>query len=165
MNKQHHYNTELRWTGNRGSGTSHYSSFDRSHSIKVKDKPEIKGSSDPAFKGDYTKYNPEELFLSALSACHMLWYLHLCARENVIVLGYSDQAIATMVETPDGGGKFTSATLKPSVVIDHQSMYDKALELHQKAGERCFIANSVNFKVEYQTQCRLVDPTKESDML
>lgn len=156
MNKQHHYSTTVHWTGNHGTGTSDYKAFERSHTIKVTGKPDIQGSSDPSFRGDPTKHNPEELFLSSLSSCHMLWYLHLCAVNGVQVVNYIDQAIATMEETKDGGGKFTKVILKPRVVVTDISMFDQALDLHKLANKKCFIANSVNFTVDHKPSCELM---------
>ena len=155
MNKQHHYSTTIHWTGNQGTGTSNYKAFERSHTITVSGKPDIQGSSDPSFRGDSTKYNPEELFLSSLSSCHMLWYLHLCAVNGIQVVDYKDPAIATMEETKDGSGKFTKVVLNPRVVVTDISMFDKALALHKQANEKCFIANSVNFTVDHKASCEL----------
>jgi organic hydroperoxide reductase OsmC/OhrA len=155
MSKQHHYTTGLRWTGNQGTGTSNYKDFQRSHSIKVSGKPEIQGSSDPSFRGDKTKYNPEELFLSSLSSCHMLWYLHLCAVNEVRVVDYTDQATATMEENTDGGGKFIEVILHPKVIVEEQGMIEKAMALHKEANEKCFIANSVNFTVIHRPSCKV----------
>ena len=153
MNKQHNYSLAVRWTGNNGTGTSGYAAFERSHSIHIDNKSEILGSSDPAFRGDKTKHNPEELFLASISSCHMLWYLHLCAVAGVIVTDYIDHATAIMNETADGGGKFTEATLNPIVTITDISMTEKANELHKKANELCFIANSLNFPVHHKPTC------------
>src|SRR5476651_1890681 len=109
MAKAHHYKITTNWTGNTGPGTSGYTDYDRSHTIVAEGKVEIACSSDPAFRGDKTKYNPEEMFLASLSSCHMLWYLHLCAEAGVVVTGYTDYASGTMTET-DGGGHFTQVT-------------------------------------------------------
>jgi organic hydroperoxide reductase OsmC/OhrA len=149
MNRTHHYKTTIKWTGNTGTGTSGYKEFERSHSILVDNKVEILGSSDPAFRGDSTKHNPEELLVSSLSACHLLWYLHLCSEAGVIVLDYSDSATGIMVETSNGGGQFTEVTLNPTVIVKENSMVNKANELHKKANELCYIANSVNFPVKH----------------
>ncbi len=64
----------------------------------------ISGSSDPAFLGDPEKYNPEELLLSSISSCHMLWYLHLCTSHNVVVTTYFDHAEGVMEELENGSG-------------------------------------------------------------
>ena len=153
MNKQHNYRLSIEWTGNTGNGTSGYRSYERSHSIQVENKPDILASSDPAFSGDKTKYNPEELFLASLSSCHMLWYLHLCSEAGVQVVEYKDEAKGTMTETDAGGGHFTEVVLNPIVTVTDDSMIAKANELHKKANELCFIANSVNFTVHHKPIC------------
>ncbi len=153
MKKQHDYFTIIRWIGNKGKGTSNYREFERSHIISVENKPDIPGSSDTAYRGDKTKYNPEELLVASLSACHMLWYLHLCSEAGVIVVDYVDNPTGTMVEDSDGGGHFTEVVLNPIVTVTERSMIEKANELHKKANELCFIANSVNFKVGHQPTC------------
>lgn len=146
----HHYNIQTTWTGNRGEGTRDYRSYDRSHVISIDGKADIQGSSDPSFRGDKSKHTPEDLFVSTLSTCHMLWYLHLCAVNGVIVLEYTDQATGTMEEDPNGSGRFTSVTLKPEVLVADQSMIEKANELHHEAHKMCFIANSVNFEIAHE---------------
>lgn len=151
--KQHNYTTTVKWTGNKGTGTSNYREFERSHIVSVDSKPDISCSSDPAFRGDKTKYNPEELLVASLSSCHMLWYLHLCSEAGVIVIDYIDNAIGTMIETSNGGGRFTEVVLNPIVTVNESSMIEKANELHKKANALCFIANSVNFKVEHRSSC------------
>ena len=149
MTKQHHYQATVKWTGNKGQGTSNYRAYERSHTIAIGGKQDIAGSSDSAFRGDKTMHNPEELLLASLSACHLLWYLHLCSEAGVIVTDYTDNATGTMTETANGGGHFTEVTLHPAVTVKAQSMIDQAYELHKKANELCFIANSVNFPVHH----------------
>ena len=156
MNKEHNYQLTVKWTGNLGQGTSNYRSFERSHIIMVNNKPDILGSSDPAFRGDRSKYNPEELLVASLSSCHMLWYLHLCAEKGIVVTDYIDQATGTMFETLNGGGRFKEVTLNPIVIVEEPSMISKAIELHKRANELCFIANSVNFPVLHKTEVRAV---------
>lgn len=153
MKTEHRYFLTVRWTGNTGSGTASYRSYERAHTIQIQGKPDIEGSSDPSFRGDKSKHNPEEMLLSALSSCHMLSYLHLCAVNGVLVTDYVDQATGTMGETPDGGGHFIQATLHPVVTVANATMIDKANELHKKASELCFIANSVNFPVHHEPVC------------
>lgn len=147
MSKKHIYNTNLVWTGNTGDGTKTYKGYSRAHEISIEGKPPIGGSSDPYFNGDASRYNPEELLVAALSACHMLYYLHLCADAKIVVVDYRDSAAGVMVETANGGGHFTKVTLKPRVLITKESNADLANELHHKAHELCFIAGSVNFPV------------------
>jgi len=149
MNKEHHYSTSIEWTGNKGTGTSGYRNYGRSYTISIENKVTIDGSSDPAFRGDKTKHNPEELFLASLSSCHMLWYLHFCSEAGVILTEYTDKATGIMAETANGSGHFTEVTLHPEIIVTDESMIEKAVELHQKANEFCFIANSVNFKVKH----------------
>ena len=149
MKKEHFYRIEVEWTGNKGTGTSSYKAYDRSHTIKAENKTEILCSSDPYFLGDKSKYNPEEMLLASLSACHMLWYLHLCAEAGIIVLEYTDKAMGIMTLKADGGGHFEKVILFPVVTITGIKMVDKALALHKKANELCFIANSVNFPISH----------------
>lgn len=153
MERQHTYNAVVKWTGNTGTGTANYKKYERSHSVFVDNKPPVLCSSDPAFRGDKTKYNPEELLVASLSSCHMLWYLHLCSVDGVVVIDYVDKATGTMIETAEGGGHFSEVVLNPVVVIENFSDIKKANELHQKAHELCFIANSVNFKVHHNPTC------------
>ncbi len=146
--KNHNYEIKVEWTGNEGKGTLNYKSYNRNHKIIGHGKyDDIKGSSDPSFLGDKTRYNPEDLFLSSLSACHMLWYLHLCSVNKIIVTEYIDRAKGVMEETKNGSGKFTSVTLNPEVKITDKNRIEKANELHEEANKMCFIANSCNFKI------------------
>ena len=154
---QHLYNIALEWTGNAGSGTLNYKSYERSHTIQAKGKQIIFGSSDPAFRGNPTEYNPEELFTAALSSCHMLWYLHLCAVNNIVVLEYTDSSIGTMEEADDGSGKFSEVLLQPIVTVKEESMVAKANELHHEANKMCFLARSCNFPVRHKPEARVKD--------
>ncbi|WP_443937476.1 OsmC family protein [Pedobacter sp. MW01-1-1] len=153
MSKQHLYSATVTWTGNKGSGTMDYRSYDRDYTISVEGKPEIMGSSDSVFLGDKTKYNPEDLLLAAISSCHMLWYLHLCSKNEIIVIDYKDQATGTMEEIADGSGKFKEVTLQPQVLIADKAKIELAQSLHSEAGKMCFIANSLNFPIHYQANC------------
>lgn len=153
MKRQHNYSATIKWTGNKGKGTSNYKEFERSHIISINNKPNILCSSDPAFLGDKTKYNPEELLLASLSSCHMLWYLHLCSESNIIVTKYVDNPTGIMIEKLNGSGYFSEVSLNPTIIVTENSMIEKAIELHKKANELCFIANSVNFKVFHNPNC------------
>lgn len=148
---QHQFHATIKWTGNQGTGTSGYRAYNRNHLITGAFKSaDILGSSDAVFRGDKTRYNPEELLVASLSSCHMLWYLHLCAEAGVIVVDYQDHASGTMLITEDGGGYFTEVTLRPEVTLTDPAMQEKALHLHEKAHALCFIANSVKFPVYHQ---------------
>lgn len=153
MPKLHQYQTSLTWAGNKGSGTMDYRSYDRSYVISIDQKPDILGSSDSAFLGDKNKHNPEDLLVSSLSACHMLWYLHLCSQHGIIVLDYKDNAVGQMSEDADGSGRFTEVVLHPTVVIASEADIEKANALHAEANKMCFIANSCNFPVKHEPKC------------
>ncbi len=157
MTKNHSYQIEVQWTGNTGEGTQSYRAYERSHQIKAGDKPLILGSSDPSFRGDKTKYNPEELLVASLASCHMLWYLHLCSEAKIIVVDYSDRAVGKMIETQDGGGRFTEVILKPVVTITSTSDRTVATSLHEQAHHLCFIANSVNFPLRCEPSIAILN--------
>jgi organic hydroperoxide reductase OsmC/OhrA len=146
----HQYKATTTWTGNRGKGTAGYTAYDRSHEISIDGKNTISASSDPAFRGDRTKHNPEEFLVSSLSSCHMLWYLHLCAEKGIVVTDYVDEASGSMEENSDGSGQFTEVTLRPKVTVADKAMIQQATELHHKANEMCFIARSVKFPVHHK---------------
>jgi len=145
--KQHRYEVQVVWTGNAGDGTASWRGYRRDHEIRAAGKPAIDGSSDPAFRGDPARWNPEELLVASLSACHKLWYLGLCAQAGIVVTAYEDAAEGVMAEETGGAGQFTAVTLRPRVTITAQDGLQKALDLHHKAHEMCFIARSVNFPV------------------
>jgi organic hydroperoxide reductase OsmC/OhrA len=155
MSKRHAYVVEVAWQDLSGQGTRSYASYTRDHVIVAAGKPEIAASSDPSFRGDARRYNPEELLLASLASCHMLWYLHLCAVNEISVLEYRDEALGVMHETEDGSGAFTSATLRPRVQIAVGADPALAMALHEQAHERCFIARSVNFPVHCEAQLNL----------
>jgi organic hydroperoxide reductase OsmC/OhrA len=147
VDKQHHYAVQVIWTGNSGTGTGSYRGYERAYDISAEGKPTIDGSSDPAFRGDSARWNPEELLVASLSACHKLWYLGLCAQAGVVVNSYRDAAEGVVVEQANGAGQFTSVVLRPHVTISAASDAVKARELHRQAHAMCFIARSVNFPV------------------
>jgi organic hydroperoxide reductase OsmC/OhrA len=155
MEKEHYYNATVVWTGNKGEGTTNYRSYDRDHIISVKGKPDIPGSSDPAFRGSTARYNPEEMLVASLSTCHMLWYLHLCAVNQVVVTEYRDEARGIMLETDDGGGRFKEVVLYPLVTVSEAAMQERAAKLHHEAHRLCYIANSVNFPVRHEPSARV----------
>ena len=150
MAREHVYNITVQWTGNQGSGTSAYNAYSRDHIIEASDKPPIEGSSDPAFRGNFSRYNPEDLLVASLSACHMLWYLHLCAEAGIIVISYVDEAEGVMEEVKGGSGRFVRVTLRPKVMVEAGADLGRAESLHHEASRKCFIANSVNFPVAHE---------------
>ncbi|WP_213878602.1 OsmC family protein [Pseudomonas sp. dw_358] len=154
---QHDYQVQVVWTGNTGNGTASYRGYSRAHQLHAEGKPLIEGSADPAFRGDSTCWNPEELLVASLAACHKLWYLGLCAEAGVCVLAYADNALGTMVEERDGAGQFSSVVLRPRIVLAPGSDLEKARALHHVAHEKCFIARSVNFAVRHEALMTLGD--------
>lgn len=157
MSKLHTYNAKIQWTGNNGSGTSGYTAYSRSHTVSIHQKQDLLCSSDPIFRGDNTKHNPEDLFLTSIASCHMLWFLHLCADEGIIVVDYFDNAEGVMHISDTGGGFFKEVTLYPNVTIIDGSMIEKANSLHRLANQKCFIANSCNFTIRHQPTCQSQD--------
>jgi organic hydroperoxide reductase OsmC/OhrA len=148
---EHKYSVSVQWTGNKGSGTSGYREYGRNHVIRAGNKPDILGSSDSAFLGDAARWNPEDLLIASVSACHQLWYLHLCADAGIAVLDYVDNAEGTMLDSPQLG-RFSQIVLRPSVIIREGDDRGLAERLHHAAHEKCYVANSVNFPI-------LLEPT------
>ena len=147
--RQHQYQVTNRWTGNLGAGTGNYRAYSRSYEIFAAGKSAvIPGSSDPLYRGDRTRYNPEELLLGSLSGCHMLWVLHLCADAGIVVTEYEDQPEGEVVEEPDGSGHFTRVVLHPRMTITDAGRIGDAAEVHKRAHHFCAMAQSVNFPVE-----------------
>lgn len=152
MKRIHRYTASVEWKGNLGNGTLDYKSYSRNHNIALPGKPVIPASSDPSFRGDPSRYTPEDLLVSSLASCHMLWYLHLCAVNGVVVLDYQDSAEGEMSENADGSGEFIKVTLRPRVTVSKAAMFEKARSLHEEAHRLCFIARSVNFPVHHDPE-------------
>lgn len=140
------FTSQIEWTGNRGTGTSGYQAYDRTWSVRTPGKPEISCSNDPALGGDPTLHNPEDMLLNALSACHMLWFLHLASDARVVVTAYRDTPEGVGESDPSGAGRFLSATLKPEITLDRGTP-ETADAIHNRIHEVCYIARSVNFPV------------------
>lgn len=155
--KRHTYKARILWDGAADGPAQTYKGYSRDHTIKIDGKADLAGSSDPGFRGDASRHNPEDLLVASLSACHMLWYLHLCTVNGISVHVYEDDAAGTMEETPDGGGRFTNVTLKPRIVISPADKAQQATELHKQAHKNCFIANSVNFPVTHEPEIRVAE--------
>jgi len=133
-------------------GTEDYRAYDRDHAIGALAKPSIEGSADAAFRGDPSRWNPEELLVASISACHKLWYLHLCAVAGVCVLAYEDNAEGLMEEDDNGGGRFVQVILRPRISLRAGGDVKLAARLHHDAHEKCFIANSVNFPILFKPE-------------
>jgi organic hydroperoxide reductase OsmC/OhrA len=153
VHDEHHFATTLKWTGNRGSGTSTYRAYGRDHEIAAPGKTvAIPASSTPVFRGERDRYNPEELLIAALSGCHMLWFLHLCAEAGIAVTAYGDDAEGIVHMNSDGSGEFTEVVLHPRAEYAQPPPREKIDALHHRAHELCFIARSVNFPVRCQAE-------------
>lgn len=155
MAHEHNYKLTAEWTGNKGDGTKNVRTYDRSHTVSIQGKPDLFLTTDNTAVGDKSKLNPEDLLVSALSSCHMLSYLYLCSLEGVIITSYLDNATGIMIENESGDGKFKEVTLNPIVSVIEVSMVEKAIALHHKAHEICYIANSVNFEVKCNPTCTI----------
>jgi organic hydroperoxide reductase OsmC/OhrA len=155
MHKSERFSVTTTWTGNQGSGTSTYRAYGRDHHIHAGGKEAaIPGSSAAGFRGDAGRYNPEELLIGALSACHMLWFLHLCSERGIAVTGYIDEAEGTLDMDADGAGEFREVVLHPSVDLSDESRRAELEALHERSHEMCFIARSVNFPVRCRPAVR-----------
>lgn len=155
MPQPHHYDVRVEWTGNLGTGTSAYRAYSREHVVAAEGRPPVPGSSDPAFRGDPTRWNPEQLLVASLAQCHMLWYLHLASSTGVEVVAYADQAHGVVAIDADGAGQFESVTLHPTVTVAEHRMIDIAEKLHDDVPALCFIARSVNFPVRHEPAIRV----------
>jgi organic hydroperoxide reductase OsmC/OhrA len=157
--RDHRYVVRTEWTGNNGTGTSSYRSYERAHELTADGKPAIAGSSDPAFRGDAARWNPEDLLVASLSSCHMLSFLHRAAVAGVVVLAYDDEAAGIMRETDDGGGSFVEVVLRPRVAVSTPEMAARCDSLHEQAHAACFIATSVAFPVRHEPTTIVATPS------
>ena len=155
MAHEHYYKLTAVWNGNKGEGTKNVRAYDRSHTVTIQGKPELHLTTDNPSVGDSKKLNPEDLLVTAISSCHMLSYLYVCAMEGIVITSYIDNATGIMIEKESGGGSFKEITLNPICTVAHESMIIKAIDLHHKAHEICYIANSVNFEVKCNPICKV----------
>ena len=152
---KHLFKATLNWTTNKNQEESSKRFYSKTHQIKIEGKPVLDVSAAKAFKGDPSLYNPEDLLLSSLVSCHMMSYLYVCSQNGIEVLEYLDNAEATLEVNPDGRGRFVEVRLHPKVKISNSDKIELALELHQKANQLCFIANSCNFSVLHEASCEV----------
>ena len=150
MATRHDFTSRIEWTGNRGDGTRSYRGYDRTWSVTTPGQPVIHCSNDPRLGGNPALPNPEDMLLSALAACHMLWYLHLASEAGIVVQSYQDTPIGAAESTPDGAGRFVRAILKPHIIVERGSDLARADAIHHEIHKVCFIARSVNFPVSYE---------------
>ena len=154
MSHEHHFACRLQWNG----ATTSYDSYSRQYEITLENKPILKGSAAVPFRGDESLYNPEDLLMASLSACHFLSYAALCARKKIVLVSYEDDAVGKM-EMAGGKIRFTDVLLKPRCVISSGDL-DLAKKLHDDAHAQCFIASSVNFPVRHEAMVSLADSAK-----
>lgn len=145
--REHTYRVSVVWTGNTGAGTADYKAYERAHVISAPGKTDIPGSSDKSFRGDAGRWNPEDMLVASASTCHMLWYLHLCAVNDVVVLDYRDEPEGVMIEEANGSGAFSHILLRPQIKLSVGSNEGRARELHHEAHKMCFIANSLKCQI------------------
>ncbi len=148
MEKEHHYEATVTWTGLESGAPVDYKSYSRNHTVEIPGKKPFPMSADPAFLGDRSVLNPEDCLLVALASCHMLSYLAFAAIKGLKVVSYKDYPSGTMIQEGHGG-RFSEVVLRPEVTISAGSDKDLALELHEMANKSCFIASSVNFPVKH----------------
>jgi organic hydroperoxide reductase OsmC/OhrA len=146
----HHFTATVTWTGNQGTGTSTYRAYSRNYDVVGDGTATIAGSAAPAFRGDKSRYNPEELLIASLSACHMLWVLHLCAEAKITVVEYVDMASGIMALNPDGSGQFSEAVLRPRITVIEAGREADVVAINERSHRLCFIARSVNFPVKHE---------------
>ena len=150
MTTTHDYTARVVWTGNRGAGTASYRGYDRTWDIATPGKPVMHCSNDPLLGGDPTLPNPEDLLLSSLASCHMLWYLHLASAAHIVVEAYEDDPLGVGETERGGAGRFLRAVLRPRIVLAPGSSPEAADRIHHDIHQYCFIARSVNFPVTYE---------------
>ncbi|WP_347051592.1 OsmC family protein [Flavobacterium olei] len=153
---KHLFKTQLNWASRKNETESTKRSYSKTHKIKIEGKPVLDISAAKAFKGDPELYNPEDLLLSSLVSCHMMSYLYVCSQNGIEVLEYSDNAEGILEVNPDGSGRFTEVRLNPKVIITDSAKIELAVELHTKANQLCFIANSCNFPVLHNASCEVI---------
>lgn len=152
MSDLHDYSLEVQWTGNTGDGTRTYRGYSRDHVIVAEGPGTLAGTADVTFRGVANRWNPEQLFLASLAQCHLLTYLWLCVGAGVVVTAYTDAPSGTMRTEADGSGRFVGVLLRPRVTISAESDPDVARSLHDRVGEYCFIARSVNVPIRHEVE-------------
>ncbi len=155
--RPHVFAARLRWSGAAHGPTTSYKTYSREYTIEADGKPALRGSADPHFLGDGSAYNPEDLLVASLSACHLLSYLAECARAGIAVVAYEDDAHGEMTLI-DGAIRFREVVLRPRVAIADGARVADAEALHERAHAACFIANSVNFPVRHEAVVTAVQP-------
>ncbi|WP_371226856.1 OsmC family protein [Roseovarius sp. 2305UL8-3] len=152
---EHEYTARVVWTGNRGQGNATYKGYDRNWEVRTPGKPVIPCSNDPLLGGDPTLHNPEDMLIAALSACHMLWYLHLSFDAGIVVQAYADDPLAVGETDASGASRFLRCTLRPRITVAAGTDVARADAVHHEIHKTCFIARSVNFPVSYEARYQI----------
>lgn len=155
MAREHLFEGTLRWTGRHLSDPPSSGSYTRDCVVEIDGKPPIEGSAPASFGGDDARHNPEGLLVASLMQCHFLTFMALAARAGVKVTGYHDRGTGRLA-IRDGRMRMVQATMRPRVELADPAHAARLDELHHRAHEGCFIANSVNFEV-------LVEPRGAAD--
>jgi len=144
----HQYSTRLSWDGSTGDG---YRAYGRAHDVELAGGT-LPVSADPAFRGDESLTNPEQLLLAAASSCQLLSFLAVAALAKIDVLAYEDEATAVMPDATEGM-RITEIVLRPRITV-RRGDEPTVAQLVEKAHHQCFVANSLNTDVR-------VEPTVE----
>ncbi|HSB95594.1 MAG TPA: OsmC family protein [Spongiibacteraceae bacterium] len=145
------YSAEVCWL--RGEQNFLDNNYSRRHVVRFDGGIELAGSSSPHVvplpMSDASAVDPEELFVAALSSCHMLWFLAIAGNRKFRVDRYFDAATGSMEKNADGKLAMTVVTLKPEVHFsgDRLPSREDIERMHHKAHAECFIANSVKSEV------------------
>lgn len=142
------HRTALAWQ--RGDGPFERGNYRREHRLRFERGQQLTNSAAPGYGGIGDATDPEELLLAALSSCHMLTFLALCANRGYTLDRYDDDAVATLDKNADGKFAVTLAVLNPRTQFSGDRIPDAAeiSTLHERAHANCFIAHSIRSEVQ-----------------
>ncbi len=151
----HEYTATVLWQRHASEAFSD-NRYHRQHVLRFDGGVEVAGSSSPSVVplpySTQAAVDPEEMFVASLASCHMLWFLSIAAQAGVVVERYTDNAAGVMSNNSKGKLWVSQVTLRPQVVLAPGSPAEKISDLHHRAHEECFIANSVRTEVLVQPQ-------------
>ena len=149
MSAVHRYSTRLAWSGSTAAG---YEDYSREHTLSAPPaEQELRLASDPAFRGDARRLNPEQLVVAAASSCQLLEFLALAAKARIDVLGYSDDAEGTMDES-DEPARIQRIVLRPRIRVAEGSSEERVRRLVELAHEHCYVANSLRSEIVVEAE-------------
>ena len=133
----------------RGTENFSYESYSRDHVVMFDSGIRIPGSAAPAYRGNPARVDPESALVAALSSCHMLTFLAIAAKKQLVVDSYSDQAVGFLEKNAKGKLAVTRVILRPKVTFGGTILptTEQLAALHERAHAECFIANSVMTEV------------------